>query len=175
MKKLIQSLALVAMIAAPIAHADSDKGVALFKGSSIGTFDLQKVMNESPELKAVKEKLDAEFKPKVEEVRAIEKGIKEDFEKLQRNGDIMSESERTKLENQIQTAQIGLQKLHQKYQKESSDRQAKYMQEFFDKVTEKVEEFAKSNDFDIILMSDAVPYTKENIDITDEVMKALGS
>lgn len=169
MKKLLIAAVASVMIATPVFAKPAATG------PKIGVFDMKVVMKESTELKDHQQAMQAEYGPRIEEIQAMEKGLREDFERFQRDKDVMSESERTKLEKEIQANQQEFMQLQQKLQQDTQVKQQQVMKAFADKVNQKIEEFAKEKQFDMVLIQEAVPYVKDDsLDITQEIIKRLG-
>lgn len=178
MKKLVILATALTLAMSPYAMAakksdESSSPAATQSAMKIGVIDVRSIMEKSDDVKNIEAELEKEFKPKMEQVKALEQGLREDVEKLNRNKEVMSESERTRLEQQIQANQKEYYALQTKFQKESSEKQQKMMQEFFDKMNDKVSVYAKKHGYDLVLISDAVPYKTDQVEITDAIMEAL--
>ena len=68
------------------------------KELKIGVVDIQKILEESPQAEAARNTLQSEFAPRDEELKNNQEKIRKLEEQLARDGAIMSESERSKLE-----------------------------------------------------------------------------
>ena len=166
MKKQISALLVAATLCfSPLTMAAKDV--------KIGVLDVHKIMASAEEPKAIEKQLQTEFNPKIEEVKALDKKLTEDIQKLQRDKDVLSAAEKTKLEKKVQEQQQDLMKKQTQYSQESNTKQQQLMQGFINKVKKEVETYAKKNGYDMVLLSDAVPYMSDNIDITDQILKNL--
>jgi outer membrane protein len=186
MKNLLSTLVLASLVVAPASFANKNTNTnAKIESSAstaekkqlsqmrIGVLDVRSIIDGSDEVKTLQEALQKEFKPKFEEVQALDKGFRENVEKFQRNKDVMSEKERAKLEKEIQSSQQQLMTLQNQYAQESSEKQQQLMQKFLDKVKKEVEVYAKKEKYDLVLISDAVPFMDDKVDITPHIAKAL--
>lgn len=164
MKKLTHILmALGLACLAPVANAGEAK---------IGVIDMRAVVTNSPQAKTAMEKLKKEFKAREDKIMAQEKSLKENSEKLQRNSAVMSEAEKSKLENEVRTGQRDLLRLQNEYREDAAMRQQEEMKKVIDKVTAAIDEIAKKDKYDVILVREAAPYASKEMDITDKVIKA---
>jgi len=148
---------------APVANAAETK---------IGVIDMRTVVANSPQAKTAMEKLKKEFKAREEKIMVQEKSLKEKTEKLQRNSAVMSEAEKSKLENEVRTGQRDLQHLQNEYREDAAMRQQEEMKKVIDKVTAAIDEIAKKDKYDLIFVREAAPYATKEMDITDKVIKA---
>ncbi len=156
--------------AAPVAPAVTPVAPSL----KIGVLDIQEVMKNASEIKTMQASLQKEFGPKLDEIKNLDKGLREGVEKLQRDRDIMSEAARTKLETELQSTQQELVGMQTKYQQDSTAKQQAMMQEFLNKVKAQTESYAKEQKYDMIMLSEAVPYIDDKFEITKEIIKRLG-
>jgi outer membrane protein len=123
---------------------------AVLAEAKIGFVDTVKLMEAAPQAKSAQSKIESEFAPREKELVALQREIKKLEDDLTRDGAVMSESERTKLERKIHEVLAKLQK---------------------DMYTAVVS-LAKEQKFDLIL-SQGVVYSSDKIDITDSVLKKL--
>lgn len=141
----------------------------------IGIVDMRAIVSSSPQAKAVGEKLKNEFKAREEKIVAIEKGFKEKSEKLQRNGAVMSEAEKVKLEKELITAQRDLQRLQNEFREDATLRQNEETKKLIDRVQAVIKDVANKEHYDLVLLSDAAPFANKQVDITDKVIKAIST
>lgn len=165
-KKQIKSLFVVLMlVCAPVMAKAADFKVAVV--------DLRQIMTESKELKAKQEAFQAELKPKIDEAKALDQGFRANVEKLQRNRDVMSEAERTKLEKEVQATQQELMALQNTINQEANTKQQQIMQQFGEKVESIIDKYAKDKKYDMVLIKEAAPFSSEKMDITKDILKLV--
>ncbi len=168
MKKLMKSLGVFTLLVAVSAPS------AVFaKELKIGMVDYRKIMATSDEAKAVMEKMQKEFKPKQEKLIALEKELKDKSEKLQRNAAIMSDTEKSKLEREVISAQRDMQRLQEEFREDTIARQQEETQKLFEKVSGVVKDIAVKEKYDLILHQDVNIYATDEINITENVIKAM--
>ncbi|HET9843757.1 MAG TPA: OmpH family outer membrane protein [Gammaproteobacteria bacterium] len=167
MKRLLSALVLGSAVAlAPMVHADKAP-------SKIGVLDVRQIIADSAETKSIEQALKKEYQPKIDEIQNLDKALRSNMEKLQRDQEVLSAAEKTKLEKKIKESQQELITKQNQYAQESAGKQQKMMQEFLDKVKKEVESFAQKEGYELILISDAVPYMSGKNDITSHIIKAL--
>ena len=138
----------------------------------IGFVDTVKLMEEAPQAKSAQSKIEAEFAPREKELVALQRGIKKLEEELSRDGAVMSESKRSKLERNIISKRRDLKRSQEEFRDDLNIRRNEVLAKLQKDMYKAVVELAKEKKFDLIL-SQGVVYTSEKIDITDSVLKKL--
>lgn len=162
---------IIGLILAGVLAANSTS--ALANGTNIGVVDLQKVMQTSPQMKAIQEKLESEFKPRRDELVVQEQNMKNDMEKFKRDAAVMSQSQKKELEDKIIAKQQQFERDGQKYQQELSTAHNAAMEEFYNKLKVIISKIAVSDKYDVVLQKDAAPFSSDKLDITDKVLKEI--
>ena len=162
---------LMALAALGLAFAS---GPAL-AAEKIGVVDMRAILSSSPQAKSVGEKLKSEFKAREDKIIAMEKGLREKSEKLQRNAAVMSEAEKTKLEKEVVASQRELQRLQNDFREDAGLRQQEETRKLVEKINKVIQDVAKKEQFDLIVHSEAAPYAAKQVDITDKVIKAISA
>ncbi|MBS0289093.1 MAG: OmpH family outer membrane protein [Proteobacteria bacterium] len=168
LKQLIAGMSFVVVSLLPT-YAQADGGL------KIGVIDMRTIVNTAPQAKEAMEKLKKEFKAREEKIVSSEKALKEKAEKLQRNGAIMSEAEKGKLESEVLADQRKLQHLQTEFREDATIRQQEEMKKLMDKINHVVDDIAKKEKYDLIIHKDVVPFAAKTVDVTDKVLKAIGS
>lgn len=141
----------------------------------IGVLDMRTVMTQSAPAKNAMEKLKKEFKTREDQLVSTDKSLKEKADKLQRNAAVMSEAEKTKLEREVVAGQRDLQRLQNDFREDAGVRQQEETKKLFEKINKVVDDIAKKEKYDLIIHKDVAPYTTQQLDITDKVMKAIST
>ena len=84
----------------------------------------------------------------------------------------MSESERTKIERDIQTRQRDLKRRAQEFQEDLNFRRNEEMQEIQKKIASVTRAYAKENKFDMVLVNGAVYYS-DKVDLTKKIIERM--
>lgn len=146
---------------------------AIADGAKIGVVDLQKIMQTSPQMKAIQQKLEKEFKPRRDKLIALEQDLKKDMEKFKREATVMSQVQKKDLEKKIIAAQRTFEQQGQQYQQELSSAHNEAMEELYNKIRKSIAKVAEAEHYDLILQKDAAPYSVSKLDVTAGVMKGI--
>lgn len=140
------------------------------KELKIAVVDIQKIMQKSPQMKQIQEKLEKDFKPRRDQLVAMEEGFRKDIDKLKRDSVVLSATERKDLESKIVSAQQQFERDGRQYQQELSASHSDAMEVLYNKIKAAVSKIAKSDKYDLIIQKDAVPYSSDGLDVTDKVL-----
>jgi outer membrane protein len=103
---------------------------------------------------------------------AAQKTVRQLEEKLTRDGAIMSESERRKLERDILAQKRELKRTQEEFREDLNIRRNEAFDKLRRRVFEVINDIAKAEKYDLIV-SDGVVYANGNIDITGKVVEKL--
>ncbi len=121
----------------------------------------------------VNEKLRAEFKDRLSEVERIQKKLKNGLEKLNRDGELMSEAARTKLQRELQSLDADLKlkvtNLREDERKRSGEEQRKLVMS----LQKAIQTLAKRESYDLILDGQAVLFASPKDDLSDKLLKII--
>jgi outer membrane protein len=140
----------------------------------IGYVNYARLMQESPQAKAVQDKLRTEFAGKQKELNDQQQQLKNRQAQLERDQGTMSADQRTAAERVVQDDQRELQEKATEYQDDFNSRQNQEMSALSKVVVEQVQAYAQSQGFDLV-MADGVIWANPTIDITAPVLAALQS
>lgn len=146
--------------------------VSLAEEYKIGVVNVQSILASIPQTEAATKKLEKEFGPRDRSIAKDNKALEKLAEKLKKDGAIMSESERTKIERDIQTRQRDLKRRAQEFQEDLNFRRNEEMQEIQKKIADVVRAYAKENRFDMVLVNGAV-YFSERVDLTKTIVERM--
>lgn len=157
-----------------VALAFSLIGTSLYADwAKIGVVDLQKIMQQSSQLKTIQENLEKQFKPRQDKLIAAETALKAEMEKFKRDSAILSATQKKEIEKKIVSTQQQFERDGQQYQQELSTAQNEAMEGLYTKVRAAISKTAKDEKYDLIIQKDAVPYSTAELDVTDKVIKAI--
>lgn len=137
----------------------------------IGYVDSEKLIKESPQYSAAQKRLEGEFKPRESDLIGKQKKLKELLDKLKTDGAVMSDDERGRLEKEILSRRRQLENDRNALREDSNLRRIQELQKLRDQVKEVVQEFARSENYDLIL-ADGVYFSKR-VDVTDKILAKL--
>jgi outer membrane protein len=139
----------------------------------IGIVDAQRLMEESPQGKAVSEAMRAEFAPRQRTLQAQEQALKAKQEKLQKDGATMSEEQRTRAEKELRDGARDFERARGEFQDDINARRNEEMSRLQRTLGEEVRTYAKSQNFDLVLTAEVVVYAAPTYDITPAVLAAI--
>lgn len=168
MKLITRRLAILLSIVAFVASS------AVAAELKIGVVDLHAVLQKSSKAKGFSQRLESQFKPRQQQLIASQKQLKADVDKIRRDATIMTADQRKALQTKITQEQQALEKSGTQYQKDLAAAQNKATQAFFGEVSKALEKVAKQGGYTMILQKENVPYSQPQMDVTQQVVVALG-
>lgn len=138
----------------------------------IGFVDVLRLLQESPQAKAVNQALQDEFAPRQRQIVAKQNETKAQEEKLQRDGAVMAENERREAERKLRESQRDLARAQNEYIEDLNLRRNEELGKLQRSLLQEVQAYAKAQNFDLVL-GEGVLYRNEAIDITAQVLAAL--
>ena len=142
------------------------------EGAKIGFVNAVVLLDKAPQTKAAKEKVEREFKSRDNQLVKAQKELRNQEEKLKRDGTTMSASDRQKLEAKIATSKRELKRDLTDFREDFSIARNREMGKLQKRLNEAIIKVAEGEKFDLIV-GDSVIYARKEIDITDKVLKAL--
>lgn len=170
MRKFV--LLMVLGIGAFVSHAQT-------ASTKIGYADIDYIINQMPEIKAI----DSELKSTQTQLKNQIDAKYQDFQKkladYQANLNTMLEAVRANTERELQQMQQNIEKLQTDAQTTITTKQTQLLDPVYKKVGKGIEEVAKENGYSLILSNqiqslDVVLYGDEKLDVSDLVLKKLG-
>lgn len=138
----------------------------------IGVVNPARLIAESPQAQAIRERLEQEFAGKRRELMAQQNEIKTLQEKYQRDAQVMSESERTSMQRRVRELerdlQFGAQTLNEDVQRRQNEELGKLQRE----LGQAINAFATENGYDLIL-SEGVAYRSDAVDVTEQILARI--
>lgn len=160
MKRIIGSLIVLMMMM-------SFSSTCLAKDLKIGYVDIFKVFNDYEKTKEYDQKLEVR-KSAAEERLEVKK---ETIEKLQNKLDLLKDSEKAKeeanLEKEVNEYRDLEREIFTDIKKERDDK----MKDIIEDINVIIKDYAKKNNFDLIVNANTVLYGSKAMDITDQILK----
>jgi outer membrane protein len=163
---------IIAPVAVPLLLTASLFSQCAFAETKIGFVDTVKLMEAAPQAKSAQSKIESEFSPREKELVSLQREIKEQEDKLSRDGAVMSESERTKLERDILAKRRDLKRAQEEFRDDLNIRRNEVLAKLQKEMYEAVVALAKDEKYDLIF-SQGVVYSSDKVDITEDVLKKL--
>lgn len=159
---LAAALGASALVSAPV-YAQATK---------IGFVSTERILRDSKPAKAAQTKIEAEFKRRDDELQQLANNLRSQAQKFDKDAPVLSESERIKRQRQLSDLDSDLQRKRREFQEDFNRRRNEEFSGIVEKADAAIKKIAESQGYDLIVQ-DAVTVSPR-IDITDQVMKALG-
>ena len=137
----------------------------------IGFINTERILKDSLLAKAAQHKLEAEFSQRDKNLRDMAARIKALTQKLDKDGPVMSDSDRANAQQQLADLNRDFQRKQREFAEDLNARRNAALAAVLDKANKVVKQVAEQGHYDIIFQ-EAV-YVNPRIDITDKVLKAL--
>ena len=138
----------------------------------IGVVNLARLVSASPQAKRARQNMESKFTARKEELESKQEAFRSDVERLKRDGAVMSDSAREKLEAQIRDQQRRLKLAQDEYNEDVQLAEKKEMESLREDVRAVIDEFAEQQGYDLIV-GDAILYANDQVDITNKVLQRL--
>jgi len=139
----------------------------------VAVVDVQGAILQSEEAKRLLQQIQTEFKEEEEEIRAVQSEAAAMLQRLQKDAEVMSDVEKRRTQQQIESRNNDFVYLRQKLQRQIEERQQELFAGIDGKVQKAIEELVKSEDYDLILPRQAALYVNEIYNITRKVTEKL--
>lgn len=139
---------------------------------NIGVVNLPRLVTESPQAKRARENMEGQFAERMQELQERREKLQSDVERLKRDGSVMSQEARQKLEDSIRDQQRRLRLAQEEYNEDVQRAEQKEMQSLRGDIREVIDTFARENGYDLII-GDAILYAGEKVDLTDKILERL--
>jgi outer membrane protein len=160
-KARIGLVALVALMAS----------VPAWSETKIGYVDFQRLAEESPQMKTLRDAIQAEFGPKQRELQTLVANGKARQDKLQKDAATMSDDQKARAEKELRDLQRDLERRNAELQDDFNARRNEEMSRLQRSLIDEVRAYAKAQNYDLIV-SDAI-YATSALDITPAILSTL--
>ena len=137
----------------------------------IGFVNTDRVFKEAAPALRSQKKLQDEFAPRDQEIKAVNAQATQVKAKLEKDGLTMAESEKRVLESELARLSREIQRLQREFREELNLRKQEELKIILRIANEEIDKIAAEEEYDLILQ-EAV-YRSDRLDITDKVIKAL--
>jgi len=146
--------------------------MGLAQDLKIGVVNPSRLLEEAPQAKVALSKLEKEFAARDNKLLKEQKAIKQDEEKLARDGAIMSEAARRKLERDILSRKRDLRRALDELREDRTFRSNEERGKLLRYVNDAITEVGKQEKYDLILY-EGIAFANPNIDLTGMILKRL--
>lgn len=138
----------------------------------IGVVNWTRLLIESPQAERVRESMQGQFASRMESLQQQQEQLQADVDRLKRDGSVMSEEARRKLDDSIRDQQRRLRLAQEEYSEDVQRAQQEEMQALQQEVLEMINDYAAKQDYDLIV-GEGYLYASDQVDITDKVLQLL--
>ena len=139
----------------------------------IGYVMAEKVLKQAPQTAASNKKLEKEFKKRTDALKQAIQTIQKEEKDFAKNSLTLSDTEKEKISRKLQQGKIDAKRDERELREDIDIRRREEINELQTKVNKTIEEIAKDQNFDLIVYQ-GVAYASPKIDVTDQIIKALG-
>ena len=165
-KKAISCLAVV-LVAASLPVS------AIAQELKVGFVSTERIFREAAPAKAATAKLEQEFSKRDKDLQDLAAKLKQSAEKLDKDGPVLSDSERSKRQRELGEMDKDFQRRQREFREDLNQRRNEELAVVLEKANKVIKLLAESEKYDIVFQ-EAV-YFSPRIDITDKVLKALNT
>ena len=169
MKRLISSKLAVGLMAVSGALAS----LPAWAEAKIGVVDPQRLLEESPQGKAMLDAMRTEFAPRERTLQAQQQALKAKQDKLQKDGATMTDEQRARAEKELRDGARDFERARSEFQDDISARRNEEMSRLQKTLGDEVRSYAKAQSFDIVLSTEGVVYAAPAYDVTPAILTAL--
>lgn len=162
----------IAFAAALLATLGLAMPAAAQQDLKIGVVNLARLVTESPQAQRARQNMEGQFASRMEELQERREKLQADVERLKRDGSVMSEEARQKLEDSIRDQQRRLRLAQEEYNEDVQRAEQEEMQALRQDIRDVIDTYAREHDYDLIV-GDGILYAGERVDLTDKVLARL--
>ncbi len=140
----------------------------------IGVVNFQRLLEEAPQTKTAMQALENEFAPRRRELLTMQNDLKAREDKLQKEGAVMSEADRTKAEKVFRDQQREFSRKAGEFQDDAGTRKNEEIGKVQRYLVTEIQGYASAQGFDLVL-GEGVFFAKGPLDITANVLAVLAS
>lgn len=145
------------------------------EGMKVGVVNVPMIMQKAPQIKAIQDQLKKQYGSRQDALVKQGQTLQADMEQYRKDGAVMSATQKKALEDKIQAEQKDVESQQVALRQEVMQAQNQAMQGFLDKVNTAVQSVVKKNKLDVVIQNQATLYYDKALDVTDQVLTALGS
>lgn len=138
----------------------------------IGFINIAQVMAESPQAEKAEKDIEREFSPRKNRLDSARTEIQSMEDKLNRDAAVMSDSERNKMQIEIQKKIREAKRTEDDLREDLNIRRNEILVNLNKQITDAINELAKEGDYDLLLTG-GVGYVSEAVDVTTQLQEKL--
>jgi len=138
----------------------------------VGYVNSVALMEQAPQADMAKQALEQEFSPREREIRDLQHDVQTMQDRLDKDGQSMSDAERSKLRQQIDQKSLRIQQKQSDFQDDLNLKKNEALGQLQKTVLTAIKDVAKEHGYQMVL-SDGVVYSAPTVDITKLVAERL--
>jgi outer membrane protein len=138
----------------------------------IGWVNVARLIQESPQARAIQKALEEEFSPRQRELVAKQNELKDRQAKLQKDLEVMGAEERRNAESAFRSDERDLARRQNEFLEDFNVRRNEEIGKLQRELLKEVQAFAKQRGYDLIV-GEGVLYATQAVDVTQQVVEAL--
>lgn len=142
--------------------------------TKIGVVNFQRLLEEAPQTKTIMQALENEFAPRRRELLTMQNDLKARDEKLQKEGAVMSEADRSKAEKTLRDGQREFSRKAGEFQDDASTRRNEELGKVQKYLVQEIQTYSQAQGYDLVI-GEGVFYAKNALDMTAQVLAVLAT
>lgn len=147
-------------------------GTAAAQDLKIGAVNLNKLVLQSPQAQDARGAMEAKFADRKQTLEGLAQQLKEDIQRLKRDGAVMSEQARKDLEESIRDQQRVLKIKRSSYQDDVKRAEREELQRLRQNLAKAIQQYADDFNYDLIV-GRGVLYASDKVDVTGRLLQRL--
>ena len=134
---------------------------------------MNRILEDSPQAEEAMRELEREFSPRDSELVAEREELQRLRDRLERDGDMMTPSERADLEREFSQRSREFRRAQESFSEDLNVRRNEELAKLQRRINDAIVELARERDIDVILTERNVLYASDRVDITDDILAAM--
>jgi len=168
MKKTVLLTAAIASMSAALLSG----GALAADDVKIGVVNVGRLLQESPQAQAAREKLEDEFAPRRREIVALQTQLEEKSAKMQKDMEVMGTEERENAQRELRNEERAILRAQNEFREDLDLRNNEAIGSIQQEVLREIATYGENSGLDLIL-ADGIVYASERVDVTAPVLEKL--
>lgn len=143
-------------------------------GLKVGVVNVGRLLQESPQAAAAREKLEDEFGPRRREIVAMQTALEEKSARMQKNAEVMGQQERENAQRELRNDEREVLRAQNEFREDLDLRNNEAIGAVQREVLQEIAAFGEQAGYDLIL-ADGIVYANPRLDVTAQVLTQLQS
>ncbi|MGM8850852.1 molecular chaperone Skp [Salinicola sp. MH3R3-1] len=143
--------------------------------TEVGVLDWREALMSSDSAQASMNQLKNRIGAQQQQAQSLSQELQKLQQRLQKDGDVMSESERNSVTQQLREKGGKFQELRGQISQAQKQAEQQYLKGAKPQLDQAIQRVVDEHDLDMVIDRDAVVYSGDGLDITDEVTKIFNS